>query len=122
MLTNGCGFSCFVWAAENHGQLSHERHLSKVLNRRLDDLLCGLKELIKAGLIDVVDGGYVPHDWDHYQMKSDSSTARTREWRRERNVSCDVTVTEHDTKRDDKIQKENTELRSVQKKVFQKRF
>jgi len=91
-------------AAENKGQLSHERHISRVLNRRLDHLLSGLDQLIKAGLIDVKDGGYVPHDWEHYQMKSDSSSERMREWRRKRNVSCDVTVTAHDTKRDDKIE------------------
>lgn len=101
-------------AAENNGQLSDDRHLSKVLNRRLDHLLRGLYELSKAGLIDVIDGGYVPHDWDHYQMKSDSSAERTREWRRKRNVSCDVTVTEHDTKRYDskEIYKEKPSLRS----------
>jgi hypothetical protein len=84
-------------AAENKGQLPNERHLSTVLNRRLDHLLRGLQELSKAGLIDVIDGGYVPHDWDHYQMKSDSSAERVRNWRRKRNVACNVTVTEHDT-------------------------
>jgi hypothetical protein len=83
-------------AAENGGKLEHEGHLKVLLNKRLDHLLEGLKQLIRVGLIDVIDGGYIPHDWEHYQMKSSLSTERVKEWRRKRNVS----ETRHDNEDD----------------------
>jgi hypothetical protein len=108
-------------AAENRGFLGDERRLRRVLNRRLDHLSTGLYELVRIGLIDVIEGGLIPHDWEHYQMKSDISTERVREWRRKRNVSEPLHETAHDTKRDDTIQeKENTSLRDVKEKAPKK--
>jgi hypothetical protein len=97
-------------AAENGGILPHERHLSKLLGMRVDHLLRAMYELVKSGLIDVIDGGYRPHDWDDYQMKSYSSVERTRKWRQK----CDVTVTRSTITNTNT--KENTSLRDVKEK------
>lgn len=74
-------------ASENEGRLPPAAELKHVLNTRLDHLLSGLKRLITVGLIDSLEQGYEPHNWEKFQYKSDTSTARVKEHRARRNVS-----------------------------------
>lgn len=74
-------------ASENEGRIPSAEDLKHVLNARLDHLLTGLKRLISAGLIDQLDVGYEPHNWNKFQYKSDTSTDRVKKHRAERNVS-----------------------------------
>jgi hypothetical protein len=49
-------------------------------------------ELLRAGLLDKVEGGFAPHNWEGRQYKSDGSTERVKRFReRQRNVSGNVT-------------------------------
>lgn len=82
-------------AAENDGRIPCAEDLKFMLNRRLDHLLRGLDDLIRASLIDVLDDGYEPHSWSERQYKSDTSTDRVRKHREKRNVS--VTPPDTDT-------------------------
>lgn len=57
-----------------------------------------LTELVSAGLVDKVDGGFAPHNWRGRQYKSDVSTDRVKRFRErqsngKRNVSPDVSET-----------------------------
>jgi hypothetical protein len=74
-------------ASENDGRLPPADELKHMLNARLDHLLTGVQRLISAGLIDALEHGYTPHNWEKFQYKSDSSTERVRKHRSERNVS-----------------------------------
>ncbi len=74
-------------ASENEGKLPPAPELKHMLNARLDHLLAGVERLIRAGLIDALEHGYMPHNWDKFQYKSDSSTERVKRHRAERNVS-----------------------------------
>lgn len=82
-------------AAENDGRIPCAEDLKFMLNRRLDHLLRGLDDLIRASLIDVLEDGYEPHSWSERQYKSDTSTDRVRKHREKRNVS--VTPPDTDT-------------------------
>jgi len=90
-------------AAENDGHIPPEQTLKHVLKRRLDHLSRGLKELIRAGLIDALKDGYTPHDWDKRQYISDSSTERSRKWRQKRNVAATAPDTDTDTDTDNPL-------------------
>lgn len=87
-------------ASENNGTIPPVGDLKVVLKARLDHLLEGLKRLISAGLIDVQDGSYEPHDWSKHQYKSDTSTTRVTLHRQRRNVS--ETAPEADTETEQK--------------------
>ena len=63
-----------------------------------------LEALSKRGLLDLIEGHHVIHDWDYWQADSDSAAERMREYRRRKKESLrngDVTVT--DRKIDRKI-------------------
>ncbi len=92
-------------AAENSGSIPPEESLKHLLRRRLDHLKGGVKRLIRAGLIDVLDDGYEPHNWNKFQYKSDTSTERVHKHRKKRNVSVTPPDTETDTETDIKIPK-----------------
>lgn len=87
-------------AAENDGHIPCVDDLKHVLKRRLDHVLRGLKDLIRAGLIDPLDDGYSPHGWMKRQYKSDVSTDRVKKFREKRNVSETAPDTETDTETD----------------------
>lgn len=80
-------------ASENNGKIPALDDLKHILNKRLDHLLTGVKELLKGGLIVELADGYEPNDWQEYQYKSDSSKERVRKHR----SKCNVTVTAPDT-------------------------
>lgn len=84
-------------AAENDGRIPAPDDLKHMLKRRLDHLLRGLQDLIKASLIDPLGDGYRPHGWDKRQYKSDVSTDRVRKHRTKGNVSETAPDTEAET-------------------------
>jgi hypothetical protein len=79
--------SLLAASSENDGRLPPADELKHMLNARLDHLLTGLQRLISAGLIDALERGYAPHNWEKFQYKSDVSTARVQKHRASRNVS-----------------------------------
>lgn len=87
-------------ASENDGKIPCIDDLKVVLNRRLDHLLTGVKELLSAGLIDRLEDGYEPHNWGKFQYKSDSSSERVAKHRAKRNVTVTPPDTETDTETD----------------------
>lgn len=84
-------------AAENDGLLPVDEDLKLVLGMRLDHLKGGLNRLIRGGLIDLLEGGYEPHNWNKFQYKSDTSTERVKRYREKCNVSETPPDTEADT-------------------------
>ncbi len=84
-------------AAENGGSIPCLDDLKHMLSMRLDHLSSGVDRLISGGLIDVLDGGYEPHNWNKFQYKSDTSTERVTKHRKKRNVSETPPDTEADT-------------------------
>lgn len=70
-------------ASENDGKIPAVDDLKVVLNRRLDHLLTGVKELLSAGLIDSLEYGYEPHNWSKWQS---SLRPNASEWRALREV------------------------------------
>jgi Mn-dependent DtxR family transcriptional regulator len=77
-------------------------------------IIAGLKN---AGLLDLVDGRFVPHNWDGRQFKSDVSNERVKRHReRKRNVTEAVTVTPPEAETEQK--QSRTDARSdLQKRV-----
>ncbi len=84
-------------AAENDGHIPPLESLKHVLKRRLDHLSRGLKDLLRAGLMDALEDGYEPHNWAKRQYKSDTSTDRVHKYREKRNVSETPPETETET-------------------------
>jgi hypothetical protein len=82
-------------AAENDGAIPPIDALKRLLNARLDYLTSGVKALLKAGLIDLSDEGFTPHNWSKRQYKSDSSAERVQRHREQKRT--DVTAPETDT-------------------------
>lgn len=99
--------SLLAAASENDGVLPPAKDLKHLLNARLDHLLTGLERLISVGLIDALEQGYMPHNWNKFQYKSDTSTERVHKHRAQRNVS----ETSPDT---EQIQKQKIEPRAQQ--------
>jgi hypothetical protein len=79
--------SLLAAASENDGILPPAKDLKHMLKTRLDHLLTGLDRLISGGLIDALEHGYTPHNWNKFQYKSDTSTERVHRHRSQRNVS-----------------------------------
>lgn len=89
-------------AAENDGVIPPAEDVKHILKVRLDHAYRALNALITAGLIDALDGHYVPHNWKQRQYKSDTSTARVKKHREKRNVSETAPDTETDTETEKK--------------------
>ena len=79
-------------AASKHGGKVPAAAELAFLLRMTDQRAASLvAELLRAGLLDKVDGGFVPHNWEGRQYKSDGSTERVKRFReRQRNVSGNV--------------------------------
>jgi len=90
-------------ASENDGKIAPLDDLRLVLNMRLDHLSSSVDALISCGLIDRLDDGYTPHNWDKFQYKSDTSNERVAKFRAKGNVT--VTPPDTDTETE---QKEDT--------------
>ena len=90
-------------ASRSNGKIPSQEVLKSVLKRRLDHLSRGLKGLVKVGLIDVLDDGFIPHDWDKHQYKSDTSNDRVAKYRAKGNVDVTLRVTAPEQNRAEQI-------------------
>lgn len=92
-------------AAENDGIIPPEGDLKHLLRMRLDHCSALLKRFQSGGLLDAVEGGYAPHNWNKRQFKSDTSTERVRKFRTGVNVSGNVSETPPDTETESDTEK-----------------
>lgn len=92
-------------ASENDGHIPPLDDLKHLLNRRLDHLSSGLKRLVDGRLIEPLNDGYVPRNWNEKQYKSDSSTPRVQKFREKGNVTRNVSETPPDTDTDTDTEK-----------------
>lgn len=74
------------------------------LSLRVPDAKAGeyITKLVKAKLFDRTDAGFIPHNWDGRQFKSDTSKERVKRHRENKrnvtdDVACNVTSTVTDT-------------------------
>lgn len=75
---------CLCLASENdqRGTLPPVRQVAFTMRVTEAEATEVLERLVAAGLLDRSrSGGFHPHDWDDYQMESDSSAERTRRYR-----------------------------------------
>lgn len=85
-------------ASTNDGLIPPLEALKSLLKRRSDHLKAGVDALVKAVLLDPVEGGFEPHNWRKFQYKSDTSSERVKRFRNnKRNVSETPPDTETDT-------------------------
>jgi hypothetical protein len=95
-------------ASKNDGKLPEVQHLALMLRVSKQRAAAILNTLQDAGLVDRSETGFVPHNWDGRQYKSDVSTDRVKRFRsNKRNVSTAVSETapesESETDTDDRI-------------------
>jgi hypothetical protein len=65
-----------------------------------------ISALVKATLLDKIETGFAPHNWNGRQYKSDVSTERVKRFReRERNVSSAVSETAPETETETETEK-----------------
>jgi hypothetical protein len=73
-----------LYAASKHGGTVPPAAELAFLLRMTDQRAASLvAELLRAGLLDKVDGGFAPHNWAGRQYKSDGSTERVKLLQRE---------------------------------------
>jgi hypothetical protein len=88
-------------ASKNDGALPSTEDVAISLRVKLASAAAIIASLKTAGLLDLVDGRYVPHNWDGRQFKSDTSNERVKRYRQRKcNVTDAVTVTPPDTDTD----------------------
>jgi hypothetical protein len=95
-------------ACENDGFIPPLEDLKHVLNTRLDHLLTGIERLISALLVDRLEVGYTPHNWNKKQFISDTSTPRVTLHRKKQAVSETPPDTEQNRTDADTYKKEDT--------------
>jgi hypothetical protein len=79
-------------ASKNDGALPSTEDVAISLRIKTQAAAATIAALKSAGLLDLVDGRYVPHNWSGRQFKSDVSNERVKRYReRHRNVTETVT-------------------------------
>ena len=74
-------FNILCVASKYDGRLPDMDTLKRLLGVRLDYTWLLVKELVRRGLIDELDGRFEPHNWRKFQYKSDNSTPRVKRFR-----------------------------------------
>lgn len=83
-----CWFQIMCMASENDGKLPILKHVAFTLRVRPEKAAEVISQLHVAGLLDKTEDGFVPHNWNGRQYKSDVSTDRVKRFRNgKRNVS-----------------------------------
>ena len=85
--------ACLCVASDNGGRLPPAADLAFALRMTEQRAAVLVTELHRAGLLDKVDSGFAPHNWEGRQYKSDSSTERVKRFR-ERKSAASPAVTE----------------------------
>lgn len=73
-------------ASANDGVLPPAADIAVRLREKHPKVAEWITHLVKAGLIDNVDGVFKPHNWDSRQFKSDTSTPRVKAFRDRKKV------------------------------------
>ena len=106
-------FNLMCIASSNDGKFPALKDVAFTLRLSPEKAATALAQLHGAGLLDKTETGFVPHNWNGRQYKSDVSTERVKRYRNgKRNVSS--TVTETVSKRP-QIQTTDTEIETVAK-------
>ncbi len=110
---------CLCISKLNFGRLPVLNELAFALRLRKDVCEQHLKVLFDAGLLELEDGVYKPHNWDSRQFVSDDVNARVKAFRERKrnvtgNVSSIVTGNAHETEMKPLARAQSTEYR-VQK-------
>ena len=88
-------------ASKNEGALPSTEDVAISLRVKPASAAAIIAGMKNAGLLDLVDDRYVPHNWDGRQFKSDTSNERVKRYRQRKcNVTETVTVTPPDTEAD----------------------
>jgi hypothetical protein len=110
-------------ACENNGFIPPLTDLKHVLNTRLDYLLTGIERLISALLVDRLEVGYTPHNWNKKKFISDTSTSRVTLHRKKMAVTETPPDTDTDTDTDKKRDMSvSNETRPKPKKSYEESF
>jgi hypothetical protein len=99
-------FNVMCIASANGGSLPALKDIAFTLRIQPTKAAQVLAQLHAAGLLDKTETGFIPHNWNGRQYKSDVSTDRVKQFRkRQRNVSSGVSETppETETDTDDRI-------------------
>ncbi len=99
-------FNVMCIASTNDGNLPALKDIAFTLRIQPTKAAQVLAQLHAAGLLDKTETGFIPHNWNGRQYKSDVSTERVKRFRNgKRNVSSDVSETppEAETDTDDRI-------------------
>lgn len=107
-----CWFQIMCMASDNDGQLPPLKHIAYTLRVKPEKAAEVISQLHSAGLLDKTDNGFVPHNWNGRQYKSDVSTERVKRFRNaQRNVSCNDERNAPEKIREDKIIEDKKEAR-----------
>lgn len=92
-------FTLLCVASKNDGVLPSAEDIAVILRVKRTKVAEWITKLVAGGLLDNIDGVFAPHNWNSRQFKSDNSTERVKQHRknkrnvsddRQRNVSCNV--------------------------------
>lgn len=87
-------FNLMCIASANDGKFPALKDVAFTLRLSPEKAATALAQLHGAGLLDKTETGFVPHNWNGRQYKSDVSTERVKRYRNgKRNVSSAVTET-----------------------------
>jgi hypothetical protein len=88
-------------ASKGEGRLPPPADIAATLRERPAKVAAWIAGLRAAGLLDEIDGAYLPHNWGGRQYKSDVSTERVKRFRKRKgNVSVTPPEAETDTEAD----------------------
>lgn len=102
-------------ASKNGGVLPPADDIALTLRMKPAKVAEWITKLVSSKLLDKTETGFVPHNWDVRQYKSDVSTARVQRYRNaKRNVSSKVTSAVSETASDtEQIQSRAEQTRDV---------
>lgn len=99
-------------ASKNEGKLPPAADIAATLREKQTKVATWIAALRGGGLLDEVDGVFVPHNWEGRQFKSDSSNERVKRYRQRKcNVTEAVTVTAPETEADTEQKQSRTDTR-----------
>jgi hypothetical protein len=101
-------FNVMCIASANGGSLPPLKDIAFTLRIQPTKAAQVLAQLHAAGLLDKTETGFIPHNWNGRQYKSDVSTDRVKQFRkRQRNVSSGVSETPPETEDRNREQKDS---------------
>jgi hypothetical protein len=106
-------------ASQNDGVLPSNADIAYKLRIKPEKSAEYVSKLVRAGLIDNVDGVFVPHNWTGRQFQSDTSTERVKRHRdKKRNVPSSVprNVSETVMKRTEQSRTKQIQSRAQQRR------